>query len=320
MSSVFLSGFESMVEALARIFIIIVVAGFLVRKNVITQNHIDALSKVTVVVLLPSLVFSNTLQHFNPSSLPYWWLLPVAGVFMSVVGLLFAAGVFITDLGKQRNLIAVASMQNAGYLVLPIGQVVYPEHFTEFALITFLFILGYNPFLWSVGTYLVTSSERPSFDIKKIITPPAVANIISLILVLSGTGDIFPSVLVDSIDLTGQAAVPVATFVLGATLGSESLKHLPGLRDIIRVVSVKYVLLPLFTVAVLYYFDIGKSHPLLADFFIIQAAAAPATGLILQVRAYGGDVHKIAGMMIVAYLICLLALPFWIAFWHSLSI
>ena len=318
MHGIFLSGFLSMAEALARIFIIIIAAGLFVRKKIITQEHINALSKVTVIVLLPSLVFSNTLLHFNPNTLPYWWALPLLGIAMSLVGALFASGVFAFDFHKQRNMIAVSSMQNAGYLVLPIGQVVYPEHFTEFALITFLFILGYNPILWTLGKYFVTSSDdKIKFSYKTLITPPAVANIFSLLIVLSGWQNLFPDVFVGSVDLIGRAAVPIATFVLGATLGTVSLKKFPKLINIVRVLFVKYLILPVVTILILYYFNIGKNYPLLADFFVIQAAAAPATGLILQVRTYGGDVPKVAGMMLITYVVCLLALPFWIALWHT---
>ncbi len=308
-----------MSEALARVFIIIIAAGLLVRKKIITQEQITALSKVTVIVLLPSLVFSNTLLHFNPDTLPYWWTLPIFGFLMSSVGVLFASGVFFIDFKKQRNLIAVSSMQNAGYLVLPIGQVVYPEHFTEFALITFLFILGYNPLLWTLGKYFVTSDDKKvDFSYKTLITPPAVANIISLIIVLLDWQKFFPSVFVKSVDLVGQAAVPIATFVLGATLGTVSLRRFPKLINIVRVIFVKYLMLPVFAIFLLYYFKIGETHPLLADFFVIQAAAAPATGLIIQVRAYGGNVQKVAGMMFVTYIVCLIALPVWIALWHTL--
>ena len=319
MNDIFFSSFMSMGGALARIFIIIIFAGLLVRKNVITQVQIDSLSKITVIVLLPSLVFSNTLQHFNPDSLPFWWTLPIIGVVMSLVGFLLASGVFAVDFKKKRNYIAISSMQNAGYLVLPIGQVVYPDHFAEFALFSFLFILGYNPILWTLGKYLATSTDaKMEFSYKTLITPPAVANITSLILVLLGLQNIFPKAFVSSVDLLGQAAVPIATFILGATLGSVSLKKFPQIIDIIRVVLVKYILLPLTTIFILYYFNIGETHPLLADFFVIQAAAAPATGLIIQVRAYGGNVQNVAGMMIVTYVVCLIAMPFWIAIWHSL--
>jgi predicted permease len=319
MDGLFVSGFLNMLDALARVFLIIVAAGLLVRTKIILQSHIEALSKVTVYILLPSLVFANTLKHFEPENLPVWWLLPILGVLFSTVGFLFAAGVFAVDYRKNKNMTAVASMQNAGYLVLPIGQVVYPERFEEFALITFLFILGYNPLLWTLGKYLVTSSDKKvKFKYTDLITPPAVANISSLILVLIGAHKIFPEFFVEAVSLTGEAAVPVATFVLGATLGTVSLKKFPRIWNIIRVVFVKYILLPVITIALLIWFNVAETNPLLADFFVIQAAAAPATGLILQVRTYGGEVNKVAGMMLVTYIVCLIAMPIWIAVWHML--
>lgn len=321
MNTIFTSGFLSMLEALIRIFLIVILAGFLVRKKILSKNQIDGLSDVTVKVLLPALVFSNTLQYFDPKDLSYWWLLPVLGILLPFAGLLWAWFIFQPKPFEKKNLLALATMQNAGYLVLPIGQVVYPGQFKAFSLLTFLFILGYNPVLWTFGKYLVTSepSATAQFDIRKLITPPAAANIISLLLVLLGWQHIFPETFVYSIDFLGKAAVPIATFVLGATLGGIVIKKMPDWRDILRVLSVKYLLLPLSILTVLWYFQLGKTYPLLSDFLIIQAAAAPATGLILQVRTYGGDRHKVAGIMFIAYLVCLVALPFWIALWHSMN-
>ncbi len=322
MNAIFLSGFLHVFEALLRIFFIILLAGLLVRKNIITSTQVDALSKITVIVLLPSLVLSNTLLHFTPRNLSYWWLLPVLGISMSLWGLLLASGIFFNNYSSKKDMLALASMQNAGYLVLPVAQVVYPERFNEFAILTFLFILGYNPLLWTIGKQLITNTyhhDKPR-RLEQIITPPAAANIFSLLLVLSGLQHIFPETLVQSFDFLGKAAVPVATFVLGATLGSISLKKLNSMIDITKVLLVKYLLLPLSIVAILSYLHLEKKYPLLSDFLIIQASAAPATGLILQVSAYGGNRQKVAETMLVSYLICLIAMPFWLAWWHSINI
>ncbi len=322
MDTIFTAGFLSMLHALLPIFIIIVFAGFLVRRQMVNKSQIDSLSQLTVMVLLPALVFSHTLQYFDPNQLSYWWLLPLLGIGLSLLGLLLAYVVFLPRSFAFKNMMAVASMQNAGYLVLPIGKMLYPEDFTEFSIMTFLFILGYNPLLWTLGKYLVTSSQTAGEEInfKKLITPPAAANIVSLLLVLLGWQHIFPNVLVDSVNFLGQAAIPVATFVLGATLGSISFKKLPAIIDVFRVMSVKYLLIPAVVLWLLWIFDIAKTYPLLSDFLIIQAAAAPATALIIQVRAYGGNRQKVGTMMLIAYILCLVALPFWIALWHSISL
>ncbi len=321
MDTLFTAGFFSMLQALLRIFTIIIFAGFLVKRQIINKTQIDALSKLTVIVLLPALVFSHTLQYFDPHQLSYWWLLPLLGIALSLLGLLLAFVVFMPQPLAYKDLMAVASMQNAGYLVLPIGKILYPQHFTEFSLLTFLFILGYNPLLWSLGKYLITAGfiNDDKFNFKQFITPPAVANIVSLLLVLLGWQHIFPNIVVDSVDFLGQAAIPVATFVLGATLGSISFKSLPSFKDIFRVMTIKYLLIPAVVFWLLWILNLANDYPLLSDFLIIQAAAAPATALILQVRAYGGNSQKTGSMMLIAYVMCLVALPFWIALWHSLN-
>lgn len=309
-----------MFDALAIVFLVIIAAGLMVRKNIITDSHIESLSKVTVTVLMPAMIFSNIMTSFKPAEMPSWWLLPLLGIGTSLVGILLATVLFADNLKKHRNMIAVSVMQNAGYLVLPIGQVVYPERFQEFALITFLFILGYNPLLWTLGKYLSTSTEvKVKITVRSLITPPAVANILSLIFVLVGLKPFFPKIVIESADMLGKAAVPIAIFVLGATLGTVSLRSFPSFADIIRVTAIRYLIIPAATVAVLYYIQLWKTQPLLADFFVIQSAAAPATAIMLQVRAYGGEQQKVGSMMLLAYIVCLLALPLWIAFWHFIN-
>ncbi len=321
MTGIFSAAFDQMLLALFRVFFIILLAGILVRKNIIHKNQIDALSRVTVLVLLPALVFGNTLQFFDPAKLTYWWILPLLGVALSLLGLITAYVIFLPRPLQQKNLLAIAAMQNAGYLVLPIGQIIYPTQFKTFSLLTFLFILGYNPVLWTLGKYLITSTNTSTVQIdwRKIITPPAAANIISLVLVMLGWQSIFPKPLIDSIHFLGEAAVPMATFVLGATLGAIVFKEMASWVEIVKVLSVKYILIPLVVVVSLWYFKIGISYPLLADFLVIQSAAAPATGLIIQVRAYGGQQQKVASIMLITYVFCLIAMPFWIALWHSLN-
>lgn len=320
MNEIFLSGFTGMLGALGRIFFVITAAGLLVRTRIISQDDIRALSKVTVLVLLPSLIFSKTITGFEPAAMGFWWVLPLLSSGMILAGLFLSAFVFIPNFKKNKDLAAVASMQNAGYLVLPVGQILYPMQFDQFAVITFLFILGYNPVLWTLGKYLISASggEMP-VSYRSFLSPPAVASLTSVILVLAGAADYMPDILVDSVGFIGEAAVPTATFILGATLGAVRFKTIPGFRDNFRVLLVKYTLLPLLTVFLLLQFNIAESHPLLADFLVIQASAAPAVAMILQVRTYGGNINKVAGVMIVTYLFCLPAMPFWIAFWHFLQ-
>lgn len=320
MNDIFFQAFGSMFAAIAKIFLIAFVAGILVRKEIIKQEYIKGLSEVTVKILLPSLIFAKTIQTFNPDSTPGWWILPLVGFISPIFFMAVTALFFLKNLKQNLSKLPVASFQNAGYLVLPVGQILYPEQFDQFALYTFLFILGFNPSLWSFAKVMITKTEQAEkFKFQDVITPPLIANIIALSFVFTNTNKLLPHIILDPIDLMGSATVPMATFVLGATLGTISLKIWPVAGDIIKTVFIKFIFIPSLAVTLLWYFNISEKSPILADFIVIEASAAPAANLILMVRKYGGDTQKTGSMMLIAYFLAIPFMPLWIALWKIIS-
>jgi predicted permease len=77
--------------------------------------------------------------------------------------------------------------------------------------------------------------------------------------------------------------------------------------------------LPLIVVLVLQAVQLHAANPLLAEFFVIEAASAPAVGLVLMVRTYGGNEQRVGTVMFVSYVVCTLALPAWIAVWRLIT-
>ena len=160
MIEAFVAAFGGTVPAIAVIFVIVVISGVMSRRGLIDQTQIDGLSAATVNLFLPCLIFSNVVETFDPGALPFWWTIPLAGAVMPLVGLGLGALVLVRELPEKRNLLPLAAMQNAGYLVLPVGLSLFPDRFDTFALYCFLFILGFNPVLWSVGKLLTTTANR----------------------------------------------------------------------------------------------------------------------------------------------------------------
>lgn len=320
MNEVFVSSFLSMLDAVAKILAIAVIAGLLVRKNVIKQEYIKGLSEITVLVLLPALIFSKTISTFKPAETVGWWILPLLGISLPLAGLFFSSLVFWKRPKQQKNILAVASFPNAAYLVLPIGQIIFPAQFDQFALYCFLFIMGYNPMLWSIGKYYSTlTTDNYSFRFKELITPPLVANLTAVSLVLLGLHKYIPDIVFQPVNLIGTATVPMATFILGATLGSISFKIWPKMADILKVIFVKFIAIPALMIGVLYYFNIHQYSSLLATFLVIEASAAPATNIIVMIRKYGGDAQQISSLMLISYFVAILAMPSWVAFWNMIN-
>jgi malate permease and related proteins len=322
---IFKAAFGETFLAILVIFIIIVTAGLMVRRRIVTQDQIQSLTRVTVNIFLPCLIFSKIVKTFDPGALPIWWVLPLSSVLIACAGLLLGYLVFFRGVAAKKNMLAMCSLHNAGYLILPIGAVLYQDQFDEFALYVFLFIPIFSLILWSYGKYLSTSGETERINLRALITPPFLACVVSLALVFLQVSQYFNDRdhyilygILRAMDLLGEATVPLANFILGAVLGSISLRIRPYLADAVRVVGVKLFVIPLLALLVLRFTGWFSDNALLCDFFILQAASPPATGLILQVRNYGGDVQKVSSLMLVCYSLCVLTLPFWLALWHSI--
>ncbi len=318
MSNIFITSFTTTFFSIFQIMLIIALGAILIRKKIIDQDQVKALSSITVKILLPSMIFSKITTSFDPNDFQYWWAVPLFVVVMGFSGLLFVHLLFVRKIAEKKSIFPLACMQNAAYLILPIGKAVYPDQFDKFAIYVFLVILGTSPFIWSVGKALATSEGKMSRKISNYITPPFVANIISFVLVLSGMNRFIPVQLSNSIDMLGSATVPIATFILGATLGGISFRHLPPLADTVKVLVVKFILIPLLVITVLYLFGIKKHFPLLSDLLVIEASSAPATSLILIIRTYGGDQQKYGSIILISYFVCIFILPFWLAVWRTI--
>ncbi|CCK82099.1 AEC family transporter [Desulfobacula toluolica] len=302
-------------SAIFQLFLISFAAGILVRRNIVSKSQIQALSVVTVNIFLPCLIIAKTLIRFHPENFTNLWILPVSGILIVMIGLAFSGLAFQLK-PEKKPLMILSSMQNAVYIVLPIGQILFADQFDLFALYCFLLVLGLTPVMWSIGKVMISGKKESRIHWKDFITPPFVAIFISVAAVFTHLSTFIPKSVIASIDLLGQATVPLAVFILGATIGSISFKDMPPLRDILIVTAVKFVLVPSTVFAILYYGKFYISMPLFCSLMMIQAAAPPATNLILIVKNYGGDTQSISSMMFIQYLICILMMPLWIAAWQ----
>jgi len=318
MDGIFAPAFSATLVAVAKVFLVMAGAGALVRARILRDEHITAMTAVTVNVLLPCLIFSNIVRTFDPFSFPFWWALPLAAGLMIGLGLGLGVLIYRRRLPEKRSLLALCGIHNSGYLILPIGQALFPEQFDLFANYTFLYLLGAGPLLWSLGKALVTSGGEGGIDWKGLANPPLIANVVAILTVFCGGHVHIPALLLDPLDMLGRAAVPIGNLILGAVLGGISLRLGPYISDALKTILVKLVLVPAATILALAALDVRAAFPLMAAFLVLESAAAPATGLILQVRHYGGDEERVSSLMMISYLACLMLMPLWIAVWNIL--
>jgi hypothetical protein len=315
-----MSTYQSIFGAVFQVFIIAFIAAFLTRRRIIFPENTKSLSLLTVRVFLPSLIFSKNISGFSPESNPVWWVI----TFWSIALILIGVGIAWLFLRKRmiadRNLLPLAAMQNAGYIILPLGKSLFPGQYDEFASYVFLVILGVSPVLWSLGKYLISPVEGKGFVLREMITPPLIANLLSITLVLFGARSIVPQMILSPLTLLGEAAVPAGLFILGASLGEIGLKRLPPLLDTIKLFGIKFIVLPAIVVYILYMFPVFSNNNILRYVLILESASPPAVALILQAKAYKGDIQKLGMFIMIGYILSLFFMPFWIVVYEYLKL
>jgi predicted permease len=207
----FLAGFENAFPVIAGVFLVIIAAGLLVRRGIVTQDQIGALSVVTVNVLLPCLTFSSIIRTLEPAEMPFWWKIPLAAAAMVLFGLGAGALAFLGKLPEKRDMLPIASMQNAAYLVLPIGELLFRNEVELFRLYCFLYVLALNILMWSIGKILTTGAGDSGW--KSVFSPPLWANVLGLLFVFTGARRFVPGVVCEWIPHLGPGTVPVGQLV-----------------------------------------------------------------------------------------------------------
>lgn len=317
--SIFFSSFASLFQSVLMIFLIALVAGLMVRKKVLSSEHIRGMSIITINILLPSLIFSKITENLHPDEFPIWWVIPLIAMATTAIGVCLAWLVWRKQLPQKRNMLPLSSLMNAAYFTLPIGKIIYPDQFDEFALYVALYVMGISPLVWSFGKIMISAPDTKKIKWTGLFTPPLMANFVGLLIVLAGLRDHIPGFISDGISLLGQATVPVATLILGATLGAIPWKFKPFIKDLSWAVIIKLVLVPGLIFLIFIHSPLVENYPLLGKVLILEAAAPAATALIIQIRRYGGDQDKAGSILLFSYVACLILIPIWLALWTAMN-
>ena len=305
-------------SAIFELFLISFGAGILVRRQMVTSSQVEVLATLTVNIFLPCLIISKIISQFHPEAFANWWMLPIAGICLIATGLVFSALLFRFN-PQKMPLMILASIQNGVYIILPIGQVLFKENFDTFALYSFLLVLGLNPIMWSLGKVMLSGDMTHGIHLKDFTTPPFVVTLLSLFFVLTGLSQLIPEPVIASINLLGQATVPLAIFILGANIGAISFNRMPPIGDILIVSLVKFILIPISAFTVLYWGGFHLTMPLFGAMVMIQATSPPAANLVLIAQNYGGDTQTVSSVTLVQYIICIVIMPIWIATWQYVT-
>ncbi|MDD5692794.1 MAG: AEC family transporter [Candidatus Omnitrophica bacterium] len=315
----FVESFKITGSAVIQICLLGVLGYFLAKKNILGEEGLNAISRLTLDIALPLLIFAQLIKEFSFSVYPNWWVFPLLSLAITLLGLV--VGMLFSWLIKgsqhKAQFVSLVSFQNSGYLPLAlIAALLPPELATPVFIYLFLFLFGFNLVMFSLGVFILSYSKEKKFEMASLFSPPVIACLLGLAGVFFGLPKIMPDWLIKPMRVMGDCTLPLAMLVVGGSLASIHLKHI-DIKAMIYLALAKLVVLPLIGLWVV------TSYPLphlVALLIILQLAAPPATTLSLLVRHYKKEDLLVSQGIFFGHILSLISIPVFLSIYFALVV
>ena len=308
----FWKSFGLVSHGVGQIFFLGAIGYFLVRREFLNRQGMDILSRLVIYVTLPAMIFSQLIRGFNFSLQPAWWIFPAASFVITFLGLL-VGGVFVSLIKQdeaKRQFLSLVAFQNSGYLPLAlVAALLSPEEAGLMFIYIFLFLLGFNLIMWSLGVHILSYHKDKRFELASLFSPPVLATVITMALVAIGVNRFIPEVIVKPLRMLGDSTLPLAMLVVGGNLGLIQIRRLE-LKPIGLLILAKLLILP--CLGLLYIWSV--SPPRLFSLLIIMQLAVPsATSLSLIITHYKREDLLISQGVLLTHLFSLISIPLFLS-------
>lgn len=304
----FIESFRVVGAAVTQILILGAVGYILVKKNILGECGLDNLSRLTLDITLPLLIFTQLIRDFSFSIFPDWWIFPLISMAVTVLGLSvgFILSLFIKGEQHKMQFASLVGFQNSGYLPLALLAALLPVGELKIMFIyLFLFLLGFNLIMFSVGVYLLTFLKNKKFDWLSLFSAPVIAVLASFLLIIFKLDRFIPDFIFQPLKWLGDCTMPLAMLVVGGSLAKIELKHI-DIKTMSLMCLAKLLILPALGFLILW----KIKPPFLVSLLIfIQLAMPPAANLSVIVRSYKKEDLLISQGTFFGHILSIVTLP-----------
>jgi len=313
----FLEQFKITGLAMVQIFFLGGLGYLLVKKNILSHQGLDALSRLVIGIIFPALILAQMLKNFSFNLYPNWWIFPLISLIVTVVGLIVGWGLLKISRLKTDKLqfLSLVAFQNSGYLPLALAAAIFAgQQANDIFIFIFLFLLGFDLVAWSLGIYMLTYEKQVKFKLQSLFSAPVVANLTSLVLIALGLHKFIPEVLFKPLSLVGNCTLPLAMLVVGGNVALVQLTNIDKKTTFIFLLG-KLIILPVLGIAVV----LKLALPPLWGFLVVMQLSMPsATSLSVIIRRFNKPDALISQGVFFSHIVGLFTIPLFLSIYLSL--
>jgi predicted permease len=314
-----LESFKITSSAVGQIFILGAIGFLLIKKNILGQAGLNALSRLVVEVILPILIFCQLVKDFSFTAYPNWWIFPLISIAITASGL--CLGLLFIGLikGRQQKLqfLNLVGFQNSGFLPLALVAALLPgDKMQTMFIYLFLFLLGFNLLMFSLGVYLLTFSRERKFELAGLLSPPVIATVFTLAFIFLGFQRHVPQMVFRPLSLIGQCLIPLSILVVGGNLAQIRLSHIDK-KPMFLMGLAKMIILPMLGFWLILKLRLPE---LLGLLILIELAMPPATMLSVITSHYKKEDLLVSQGILIGHILSLVTIPVFLSFYFALNV
>ena len=313
----FLESFKITGLAVAQIFLLAALGYFLIKKNILGPEGLNAVSRLVIEITLPLMIFCQLIKDFSFALYSNWWIFPLISIAITIAGLIVGS-VFLGFIrGPQHKLqfLSLIAFQNSGYLALALVAALLPsDKLDSMFTYIFLFLLGFNLVMWSLGVYILSFTRAKKFELGSLFSPPVIATLVSLILIFFSLNKFIPEAVLKPLRMVGDCTLPLAMLVVGGNLASIHLWHIDK-KAMSLMILAKLIILPVLGLWLVIKF---KFPELVGLLILMQLAVPSATSLSLIITHYKKEDLLISQGIFLSHIVSLVTLPLFLSLYFTL--
>jgi hypothetical protein len=294
---------------LIKFFILIALGIICAKFKVLDQSNLAGLSRLVIRVVLPIMIFTNTLTSATREGiLESLLVLPFSVVLYIVLWALASIGNRVFHLSEDRRLIykALGMFGNVGFMGIPLISELCPN---SGMLYIALFTIVDQGLFWTLGASYCkpASAGKTGFNpasLKKLLSPALVGIVLSIILVLCGVR--FPTVIESSLQTVANASMPLSLIYIGGMLYFSDIRRVLRCWELYAQIVFKMTLLPIALYAVLSLLNMPQE--LCATMAVICGLPA-ISSVAMLCNQNGSDGDYATSAVMLTTVACVITLP-----------
>ncbi|MBN1932259.1 MAG: AEC family transporter [Desulfobacterales bacterium] len=298
--------FFSTFQSVAVLLVIGILGFWIISRRILPIIALNFLSTLALDIALPSLIFVNIIDNFDPANFPTWWMLPLWWLgFTLFIGVLTALFSLTCRKNIRREFAISLFFQNALFFPLTIISGMFGSD-SPHTVNLFLFTMFFPSLFF--GTYhLFFEKGDEKRDWKKILNKVLLATLSATAIRLTGTQNYIPVFVLSGLKMVGHMTIPILMIILGGNIYIDFKgKGELYISETIKFLLIKNIFFPL--ICLFFLILIRPSYPI-ALMLIIQSVVPPVTAVPIVVERAGGNRNIVNQFMVAGFIFSLITIP-----------